>query len=51
MEAFGTQQFPLSGDHTARAERMGLDQSKLQLDVKEGVLHGEPGGHWYPIIK
>jgi hypothetical protein len=51
MEAFGTQQFPLSGDHTARAQRMGLDQSKLQLDVKEGVLYGEPGGHWYPIIK
>jgi uncharacterized protein YbaR (Trm112 family) len=51
VEAFETQQFPLNGEHTARAQRMGLDQSKLQLDVKEGVLYGEPGGHWYPIIK
>ena len=50
VEPFETKQFPLSGDHAARAQRMGLDQSRLRLDVKEGVLYGEPGGYWYPII-
>jgi SAM-dependent methyltransferase len=50
VEPFETKQFPLSGDHAARAQRMGLDQSRLQPDVKEGVLYGEPGGYWYPIV-
>jgi ubiquinone/menaquinone biosynthesis C-methylase UbiE/uncharacterized protein YbaR (Trm112 family) len=50
LEAFETKQFALSSDHMIRAQRMDLDQSKLQTDVKEGVLYGEPGGYWYPII-